>query len=196
MLTMRIVVGKDFEHRTPVFSREIKQIVFSPYWNIPDSIAEKELWPKQERDRHFFEGEHIKVRPNGRLRQTPGPWNALGFIKFELPNPYSVYLHDTPARELFAQSVRTFSHGCIRVEKPVDLASYLLGDDPSWTIDRVVAESRTGIEHSIDVKRPLMVHVLYWTAFVDTDSDLHFAPDIYARDPALDQAMRKRPPKF
>jgi murein L,D-transpeptidase YcbB/YkuD len=196
VLTMRIVVGKDFEHRTPVFSREIKQIVFSPYWNIPDSIAEKELWPKQTLDRHFFKREHIQVRPNGRLRQTPGPWNALGFIKFELPNPYFVYLHDTPSRDLFAQSVRTFSHGCIRVEKPVDLAHYLLGDDPLWTIDRVVAESRTGIEHTVDVKRPLMVHVLYWTAYVDTDGDLHFAPDIYARDPVLDQAMRKRPPKF
>ncbi|MGZ7040514.1 MAG: L,D-transpeptidase family protein [Thermoanaerobaculia bacterium] len=196
VMTMRIVVGKDFEHRTPVFSSEIKEIVFSPYWNVPDSIAAKEVWPEQLRDPAYFEREHIEVLANGRLRQKPGPWNALGFIKFNLPNPYSVYLHDTPARTLFSRSLRTFSHGCIRIEKPVELATWLLRDSPGWTMERVVSESQTGVEHSLRIRNPLPVHILYWTAFVDEAGELNFAPDIYGRDAILDEAMRKAAPRF
>jgi murein L,D-transpeptidase YcbB/YkuD len=190
--SMRIIVGKDFDHRTPVFTSVIERIVFSPCWNVPDSIADRELWPKQRRDPAFFEREHVQVMANGRLRQAPGPWNALGLIKFDLPNRYAVYLHDTPARELFDRSMRTFSHGCIRLEKPVDLAAYLL---PGWTPERIVTESKTGVEHTVNVPAPLMVHVLYWTALVD-QGELRFAPDIYDRDPALDRAMGKRPDRF
>ncbi len=196
VMTMRIVVGKDFTHRTPVFSSEIKEVVFSPYWNVPDSIADKELWPEQRLDPSYFRREHIEVLGTGRLRQTPGPWNSLGLLKFNLPNPYSVYLHDTPARDLFDRSVRTFSHGCMRVQKPVDLAAYLLRDSPGWTVERIVAESQTGVEHSVSVRNPLPVHVLYWTAFVDETGQLHFAPDVYDRDDVLDIAMRKPAPRF
>lgn len=192
VLRMRIIVGKDFDHRTPVFTSEIEQIVFSPYWNVPDSIADRELWPKQRRDAGFFTREHIQVLAEGRLRQTPGTWNALGLIKFELPNRYAVYLHDTPTPELFDRTLRTFSHGCIRVAKPVDFAAYLL---PGWTRERVVAESKSGVEHAVTVPAPLTVHVLYWTAFVE-NGELHFAPDIYDRDPELDRAMRKKPERF
>jgi murein L,D-transpeptidase YcbB/YkuD len=110
---------------------------------VPDSIAYNELWPKQNADPSYFEREHIEVLPGGGLRQKPGPWNALGFIKFNLPNRYTVYLHDTPSRELFSHAVRTFSHGCMRIEKPVDLATYLLRDVPGWTRERVIAEAAT-----------------------------------------------------
>ncbi|HEX9161513.1 MAG TPA: L,D-transpeptidase family protein, partial [Thermoanaerobaculia bacterium] len=195
VLSMRIVVGKDFTHRTPVFSSEITQVVFNPYWNVPDSIADRELWPEQRRDPGYFAREHIEVLAGGRLRQKPGPWNALGSIKFNIPNRYAVYLHDTPSRELFSRAVRTFSHGCMRVEKPVDLALYLLRDNPGWTKERIIEQSKTGVERAIDLRSPLTVHVLYWTAYVD-GGEVHFAPDIYARDPALDAAMRKRAPRF
>lgn len=147
------------------------------------------MWPKQRGNPSYFAGEHIEVLAGGRLRQKPGPWNALGFIKFNLPNRYNVYLHDTPARSLFERSVRTFSHGCMRIQKPVDLAHYLLG--PGWSIDRVVAESQTGVEHAVRVKNPLPVHVLYWTVYVE-DGELRFAPDVYYRDTVLDEAMRRR----
>lgn len=196
VLTMRMIVGKDYTHRTPVFSAAINEIVFSPYWNVPDSIAYKELWPKQNADSSYFEREHIEVLSGGRLRQKPGPWNALGFIKFNLPNRYTVYLHDTPSRELFSRAVRTFSHGCMRIEKPADLAAYLLRDVPGWTRERVVAESQTGMEHALRLRTPVMVHVLYWTAFVNGGGELHFAPDVYSRDDALDQAMRRKPERF
>ncbi len=195
ILSMRIVVGKDYQ-RTPIFSSTITQVVFSPDWDIPESIAAKELWPKAARDRGFFAREHIEVLRNGRLRQTPGPWNSLGLLKFNLPNAYGVYLHDTPARELFDQSVRTFSHGCIRIEKPVDLATWLLRDDPAWTRQQIVTESQIGIERTVNVKNPLPVHVLYWTVFIGDDSEFHFAPDVYHRDPILDRAMGTRPPRF
>ncbi|HEX7420665.1 MAG TPA: L,D-transpeptidase family protein [Thermoanaerobaculia bacterium] len=196
VMTMRIVVGKDFTHRTPVFSSEIKEVVFSPDWDVPESIAAKEMWPKQRLDPAFFMREHIEVLASGRLRQKPGPWNSLGLLKFNLPNPYAVYLHDTPARELFGRSVRTFSHGCMRIEKPVDLAAYLLRESPGWTVERIVAESQKGVEHTVAVRSPLPVHILYWTAFVDEAGELHFAPDVYDRDDVLDRAMRKPAPRF
>ena len=196
VMTMRVVVGKDFTHRTPVFSSEIKEVVFSPDWDVPESIAAKEMWPKQRRDPMFFAREHIEILASGRLRQKPGPWNALGLLKFNLPNPYAVYLHDTPARELFGRSVRTFSHGCIRIEKPVNLAAYLLRESARWTVERIVTESQKGVEHTVAVPNPLPVHVLYWTAFVDEAGELHFAPDVYDRDNVLDRAMRKPAPRI
>jgi murein L,D-transpeptidase YcbB/YkuD len=192
MLAMAVVVGKEFQ-RTPVFSSEITQVILSPDWNVPESIAWKELWPKARRNRRFLASEHIEVLAGGRLRQKPGPWNALGFLKFNLPNRFGVYLHDTPARHLFAENIRTFSHGCIRIEKPVDLAEYLLADDTAWPRQRIVEVSQSGITRTINVAAPLPIHVFYWTAFVDADEVLHFAPDVYHRDADLDHAMRKPP---
>jgi L,D-transpeptidase YcbB len=196
VLTMRLIVGKDYAHRTPVFSSQIEEIVFSPYWNVPESIAVKELWPKQRRDGTYFAREHIEVLSGGGLRQKPGPWNALGLIKFNLPNRYTVYLHDTPTRGLFSRTVRTFSHGCMRIEKPVELAAYLLRDDDEWTVAAIAAQSKRGAEHAVKVKNPLPVHVLYWTAYVSEDGTLHFAPDVYGRDSALDVAMRRPVPQL
>jgi murein L,D-transpeptidase YcbB/YkuD len=195
VISMRIVVGQEYK-QTPIFSGAIMQVILSPDWDVPNSIATKELWPRERRTPGYLEREHIKVLPGGRLRQTPGPWNSLGLIKFNIPNRYDVYLHDTPARQLFALSNRAFSHGCMRIEKPVELAAWLLRDRPEWTRDRIVQESQRGIETSIDVTKPLAVHVLYWTAFVDDAGELHFAPDIYHRDPRLDAAMRRPPSRF
>lgn len=195
VMAMRIVVGKDYL-RTPIFSGNITQVILSPHWNVPDSIADKELWPKEHRTPGYLASEHIEVVRGGKLRQTPGPWNSLGLIKFNIPNKYGVYLHDTPAKTLFEASTRAFSHGCMRIEKPVDLAEWLLRDRPEWPRDRIVEESQRGIEKMIPVKKPLPVHVLYWTAFVDESGDLHFAPDIYHRDGRLDAAMRQAPTRF
>ena len=188
VLSMRIVVGKEYQ-QTPVFSAAITQVVFSPYWNVPDSIAEKEIRPKIRRNSSYLRREHMEI-VNGRIRQRPGPWNSLGLIKFNMPNRYDVYLHDTPARSLFDETARAFSHGCMRVEKPVDLAMLLLG----WERDRVVAESKRGKEKFVDLASPVPVHVLYWTAYVGEDDELHFAPDVYHRDEVLDRAMRLPPP--
>lgn len=195
VMSMRIVVGKDYL-RTPIFSGNITQVVLSPYWNVPDSIAYKELWPKERRTPGYLASEHIEVIRGGRLRQTPGPWNSLGLIKFNIPNQYGVYLHDTPAKSLFEASTRAFSHGCMRIEKPVELAEWLLRNRPEWPRDRIVQESQRGIEKTVPVTKPLPVHVLYWTAFVDESGELHFAPDIYNRDGRLDAAMRQRPSRF
>lgn len=195
VMSMRIVVGKDYL-RTPIFSGNITQVVFSPDWNVPDSIAEKELWPKEHRTPGYLAREHIEVLRGGKLRQTPGPWNSLGLIKFNIPNKYDVYLHDTPAKSLFEASARAFSHGCMRIEKPVDLAEWLLRDRPEWPRDRIVQESERGIETTIPVTKPLPVHVLYWTAFIDESGELHFAPDVYHRDGRLDAAMRQAPSRF
>lgn len=194
VMSMRIVVGKDYL-RTPIFSGDITQVVLSPYWNVPDSIANKELWPKEHRTPGYLAGEHIEVL-RGKLRQTPGPWNSLGLIKFNIPNKYGVYLHDTPAKSLFEASTRAFSHGCMRIEKPVELAEWLLRDRPEWPRDRIVQESQRGIEKTIAVSKPLPVHVLYWTAFVDQSGALQFAPDIYHRDGPLDAAMHRAPSRF
>lgn len=189
VLSMRIIVGTEYR-QTPVFSASMKRIVFSPYWNVPDRIAREELWPRIHRDRGYLSREHLEVLEGGRLRQKPGPWNALGDLKFLFPNRYDVYLHDTPARQLFDESHRAFSHGCMRIEKPVDLAQWLLRASPEWSRDRIVEQSQKGVEHILELSSPVEVHVLYWTAFVSEDGELHFAPDVYGQDRRLDEAMK------
>jgi murein L,D-transpeptidase YcbB/YkuD len=196
VLSMRIVVGKDYL-RTPIFSGAITQVILSPFWNVPESIAAKELRPKERRTPGYLAHEHIEVLKGGRLRQMPGPWNSLGLIKFNIPNRYGVYLHDTPAKGLFEESTRAFSHGCMRIERPVELATWLLRDRPEWTRDRIVDQSQRGIEKAIDVRKPLPVHVLYWTVYIDDgDGEVHFAPDIYQRDARLEAAMHQPPANF
>ena len=195
ILSMRIVVGKDFT-RTPIFSGEIAQVILSPYWNVPDSIADKELWPKERRLPGYLAHEHIEVLKNGHLRQKPGSWSSLGLIKFDIPNRYGVYLHDTPAKSLFDAHARAFSHGCMRVEKPVDLAAWLLRDRPEWTREHIVEVSQGGTERAIAVRKPLPVHVLYWTVYLDEGGEVHFAPDVYGRDPRLDAALHRPPAHF
>jgi murein L,D-transpeptidase YcbB/YkuD len=127
------------------------------------------------------------------VRQRPGPNNALGKVKFLFPNRFNVYLHDTPSRSLFSRSVRTFSHGCIRVEKPVDLAEYLLREDPGWTRRKIESVLGDGRERWLAVPRPLPVHIAYWTAWVDASGAVQFRDDVYGRDRVLLEAAGAEP---
>ena len=177
VLSMKTVAGKEYT-RTPFFAARVTEVIANPWWNVPDSIAAKELWPRQQRDPSYFAREHMVVM-NGRIRQRPGSWNALGRLKFNMPNRYDVYLHDTPAKSLFARSFRAFSHGCIRLERPFDLAHYLLPDaDIETAVD-------AGRERAIPLASPVPVYVLYWTAWVGDDGHIEFHRDHYERDAAL-----------
>jgi murein L,D-transpeptidase YcbB/YkuD len=128
------------------------------------------------------------------LRQPPGPQNPLGRYKFVFPNQFDVYLHDTPAGKLFERSRRTFSHGCVRIEKPDELAQYLLSDDPRWTPEAVAAKLATGESETITLARPLPVYILYLTAWVEADRTLNFGGDVYDEDARLDEALAAETP--
>ena len=213
-LVMAAVVGQEY-HQTPVFSDVITYVEFNPFWNVPLSIARNELLPKLKRDaRHLrkqgmrlFAGEYggrdldattinwSRVSPatmnRYRIRQDPGPKNSLGTVKIMFPNQYSVYLHDTPARDLFSRDSRAFSHGCIRLEKPVTMASWVLGGESSgWSEERIRGIIAEGKRRVITLKKPLPIHILYRTAVVDTsDNTLYFYDDIYGRDRLLATAL-------
>lgn len=205
VMTMKIIAGKPYWY-TPVFSAEMTHLIFNPSWYVPKSIAVREILPKVRKEPDYLNSEGFKVyRDSGipgkevdvsavdwssvtsenfryRFVQPPGPRNPLGRIKFVFPNRFNVYLHDTPARLLFEKSSRAFSHGCIRIEKPVELAEYLLREDPSWTRQRMLAEIDNGIEMKVRLPSPVTVHILYLTAWVDKEGILHFRKDIYGRD--------------
>jgi len=201
---IRVVVGKP-GHETPIFSDEMTTVVFSPYWNIPDSIAEGETAPAMAKNPQYLASHHIDVLRRGSggetpvdpasikwddpselknlaFRQRPGADNALGHVKFLFPNPYNVYLHDTPADELFARPGRAFSHGCIRVEEPETLAMYVLRDYPEWPKEKILAAMNAGVEKQVALKEKIPVHIVYFTAWVDDKDGLHFQPDIYGYD--------------
>jgi murein L,D-transpeptidase YcbB/YkuD len=201
---IRVVVGKP-ENKTPIFSGNMETVVFSPYWNIPDSIVEGETAPALARDPGYLQRNNMEILRVGggaatrvdpsevnwddpaelkqlAFRQRPGPNNALGHVKFLFPNEYNVYLHDTPADNLFARPGRAFSHGCIRVEEPEALAKYVLRDDPAWTESRIVTAMHSGDEQHVKLKAPIPVHIVYFTAWVDDNGGLHFQPDIYGYD--------------
>jgi murein L,D-transpeptidase YcbB/YkuD len=191
-LTMRTIVGKHYT-KTPFFTAHLRQVIVNPYWNVPSSIAVKELLPEESAKPGSLARQQIEILPGRQLRQRPGPWNALGRIKIDMPNPFTVYLHDTPAKSLFKLSQRTFSHGCIRLENAAALAIWLL-DDARWTSDalqRMVAAEET---RAIDLREPVPVYVLYWTAYVREDGSVQFRRDIYDRDAELSAALRRAPP--
>lgn len=217
VLTMRAVVGRTYR-RTPVFSTSMTYLVLSPYWNVPPNIAVKDILPTVKKDPDYLARLNIRVfrgwgaeaqeidpgtinwsllGPGNfsyRFRQDPGPVNALGRVKFMFPNRFNVYLHDTPARELFAKNVRTFSSGCIRIEKPIELAEYVLQGSTRWTREVILSESAKGVEQTVRIPRPIPVHLLYWTAWSEQDGTTHFRPDIYGRDARLAPALREEPP--
>lgn len=178
-VSMKTVVGKQFT-KTPFFAAKITDVVINPWWNVPDSIADKELWPKQRRDHGYFKREEMVVTNEGRIRQRPGAKNSLGRLKFQMANPYDVYLHDTPAKSLFDAHVRAFSHGCIRLEKPVELALLLTGWD-AFSLQSAIAK---GNEQIVKLDDAIPVYVLYWTARVADDGDVEFYRDVYQRDRA------------
>ncbi len=187
-LGMRAIVGTTY-HRTPVFSDEIRYIVLSPYWNIPSSIARNEIRPK---GRAYMRRNNIEQLRGGRLRQRPGPDNALGRVKFMFPNRFNVYLHDTPARQLFAQSARSFSHGCIRLAKPLALAEELLRGQ-GWSMEEIEQAAARTSPRTVNLDAPVPVHILYWTAWVDETGTVQFRRDVYGRDGAVARALRQQP---
>jgi murein L,D-transpeptidase YcbB/YkuD len=217
VLVMKVVVGRDYR-RTPVFSDKMTYLVLSPYWNVPLNIAVEDKLPLIKKDPAYlakqnmrlFQGWGVNTKEidpltvdwskitaksfSYRLRQEPGAWNALGKVKFMFPNKFNVYLHDTPSRELFARPERTFSSGCIRLEKPIDLAQYLLRDDPSWTREQILAAIDKREEQTVQLPKRVPVHLLYWTAWVTEDGTVNFRKDIYGRDKLVAAALEEKPP--
>jgi murein L,D-transpeptidase YcbB/YkuD len=207
--TMRVVVGKALDTRTPLFDEAMRSIEFSPYWNVPPSIARHEIVPRLRRDPAYLERMGFEfVGPGAavsttlsaaaldavlggrlRLRQRPGPRNALGDIKFVFPNRESIYLHHTPATQLFERSRRDFSHGCIRVEEPVALAAFVLQGQPGWTEDRIRQAMAQGRSTTLPLTEPVRVLIAYGTSLVK-DGRIYFFDDIYGHDRVLDGALR------
>lgn len=183
-LDMRVIVGKPYT-RTPMFSSAMNAVVLNPSWYVPQKIAVNEILPKARTDASYLWRNGYEVLSGSRLRQKPGPQNALGRIKFVFPNRLSVYLHDTPARTLFSSTVRTFSHGCIRIEKPFDLAVWALSSDPAWPPEAIRAGIDAGRERKVLLARTIPVHVAYWTAWVDDRGTLRLGRDVYQRDAEL-----------
>ena len=192
ILTMRAVTGRPGDE-TPMLSSQIHSIVLNPPWNVPSSIATRELWPKQRANPGYFARNDFIVIPTAgggsRLQQKAGPKAALGLIKFDFNNPYGVYLHDTPSRSRFASFSRLASHGCVRLEKPVDLARAVLAGDPVWTpqfIDETIAGGKTV---RAPLPQPIAVFLLYWTAYVTADGQVNFRDDPYGWDRLLVQRI-------
>ncbi|HYT76708.1 MAG TPA: L,D-transpeptidase family protein [Vicinamibacterales bacterium] len=201
---MKVVVGKK-ETPTPIFTDNMTYIIFAPYWNVPPAIAAKETLPHVLSDQAFLQKMNMEVLDASgqvvdpasidlsnagayRFRQRPGASNSLGLVKFMFPNQYDIYLHDTPADSLFARAVRSFSHGCVRLEQPEQLAEYVLRDQPDWTVDRIEAAMHGGVEKTVKLRGPLPVYLGYWTARVSADGLLQFRDDLYGID-ARQQAL-------
>ena len=205
VLDAKVIVGKSVL-QTPVFTANMSYLVLSPRWNVPQTIAVKDKLPELRRDAYALARQNIRIYNQGkneidprsvdwntvsinnfpyRLRQDPGPRNALGKVKFMFPNPYNVYLHDTPSHDLFNRSQRTFSHGCIRISKPIELAEYLLKGDQRWTRDAILTASTSGRERIVQLPEEVPVHIVYWTAWVAEDGAVNFRNDIYERDKPL-----------
>jgi murein L,D-transpeptidase YcbB/YkuD len=178
-----VVVGKTV-NKTVIFSAPMRYIVFSPYWNVPNSIIKNEILPEIQKDPNYL-AKHNMEWNDGKVRQKPGPKNSLGLIKFLFPNSNSIYLHDTPSKHLFSRRDRAFSHGCIRIEKPKELAEILLKDDPNWTSEKIDEAMNKGVESWYTLKNKIPVYIGYFTAWVDVDGNLNFYDDIYERDEPL-----------
>ena len=214
-LAMRVIVG-DPEHQTPLFSDEMTYVVFSPYWNIPPDILRKETLPRVVSDPEYLQRNNIEVVGTSgrdelldptdidwtdeeatkglRFRQAPGPENALGLVKFIFPNHFNVYLHDTPGDKLFFRDTRALSHGCIRVEAPVELAKYVLNDRPEWTEPRIQAAMNANQEQTVTLKERLPVHIGYWTAWVEPDGKtVTYTDDPYGIDPKHAELRNRQP---
>lgn len=184
VLRMRAVVGRPHDP-TPSFQDHIHAILFYPPWTVPAKIAANELWPRERRTPGYLAGEGFRRLPDGRLQQQPGPKNALGLVKFELDDPYAVYFHDTPARNLFAKEYRALSHGCMRLEQPYALAKRLLRNNPDWPESKVDAALKAGVTQRAMLPKRVMAYIVYWTAFVDDQGEVNFRPDVYGWDDDL-----------
>jgi murein L,D-transpeptidase YcbB/YkuD len=195
-LTSRVVAGKEGWH-TPIFSASMRQVVFNPYWNIPPSILAREVLPRSRRDPGYFSREGIEAVGEGRsvrYRQVPGMRNPLGRVKLLFPNSYNVYLHDTSSPSLFARDERAFSHGCVRVEKPMELAAFALAGTPGWSADSVLSLPRGETEQAVTLAEPIPVYIFYRTAWVDDTGTVQFRRDLYRLDERLEAALASRDP--
>lgn len=185
VLNMNIVAGKA-ANRTVIFSDQMEYIIFSPYWNVPPSIVRKEILPALHRSGGYLSRNNMEVTGylNGLpvIRQRPGADNALGGVKFVFPNRYNIYLHDTPAKSLFSNEKRAFSHGCIRIQKPFELAKYLLRNEKQWTDEKIRAAMHQDHEQLVRLPKPVPVFVVYFTSWVDSDGVLNFRDDVYGHD--------------
>lgn len=194
VLNMGIVVGKA-ANKTVIFSNELKNIVFSPYWNIPPSIVRAEILPEMRKNRSYLAQKNMEQYGISeglpQIRQKPGNSNSLGKVKFLFPNSYNIYLHDTPAKSLFAEEKRAFSHGCIRLAQPKKLAEYLLSDRPEWTSGKIDQAMNKKTEVWVNMKQPIPVFITYFTSWVDKDGLLNFREDLYGHDKAMAAQMFK-----
>ena len=181
--SMKVVVGTSM-NKTAIFNGMMSSVVFSPYWNIPPGIMKKETLPAIRRNRNYMAKNHLEWNGNS-IRQLPGPWNALGKVKFLFPNSHSIYLHDTPSKSLFSKEQRAFSHGCIRVEEPRRLAAYVLRKQPEWTAEKIDSAMNGTKELHVKIKEPIPVFIAYFTAWVDSKGQMNFRNDIYKRDARL-----------
>jgi len=208
---MKVIVGSALDTRTPLFDEDMRFIEFSPYWNVPPSIARAETIPKLRQDAAYlhqqgfefvagdgqvittFAPEYLDavLRGEMRIRQRPGPANALGDIKFIFPNNDNIFLHHTSTPRLFGKDRRDFSHGCIRVEEPVALARFVLQDDPEWSEERIRAAMAEGVSKTLRLREPLPVVIAYSTVLVKSDGLVYFFRDIYGHDKLLDAALQQ-----
>ncbi|MDE3135275.1 MAG: L,D-transpeptidase family protein [Acidobacteriota bacterium] len=217
VLTMKVVVGKAYGHKTPVFATEMDSVLFRPYWNVPYSIQRKEIVPDIRKNSDYLIKHNYQVVDDRRqvvsegavsaglldriregevhVRQRPGPKNSLGLVKFDMPNPYDVYMHATPATSLFSKSRRDFSHGCIRVEDPVALAVWALRDNPGdWTADRVLEAMNGDKTFREELRKPVPVLIVYGTAVVADNGRVYFFSDVYRLDADLEKELAQRRP--
>ncbi len=216
VMDMKVVIGR--KHRkTPVFHDRLQYIVINPYWNVPRSIAVKDILPKIKKDKQYLSRNRFtlfagwgnksieldplsidwsEVTPENfkyHLRKAPGPSNPLGRIKFMFPNRFSVYLHDTPAKNLFQYKSRGFSSGCIRVEKPIDLAEYVMKGQSDWSREKILEAIAQNNRISVPVETEINIHIMYRTAWVDRKGIIQFRKDIYNRDKPLAKALNQQP---
>jgi murein L,D-transpeptidase YcbB/YkuD len=194
-LAMRVIVGRAYRRQTPVFQNQISSVIFRPFWNVPPSIQRKEIAPALRRDPNYLKKhdyEVVSISGSGfRIRQLPGDRNSLGLVKFSLPNVHDVYLHGTPEQALFGRTRRDFSHGCIRVEDPVALATWVLKGNEGWTRDKIDAAMHGDQTFSVTLTHPIPVLIVYGTGFAAEDGLVYFLPDIYAEDGALLEALKR-----
>jgi murein L,D-transpeptidase YcbB/YkuD len=177
---MNVIVGKEITN-TGIFTARLKYVVFSPFWNVPASILVKEIQPSIRINKNYLATNHMEWSGGG-VRQKPGPWNALGLVKFLFPNSFGMYMHDTPTKSLFEREKRTFSHGCIRIAEPKKLADYLLRNDPAWDSLKIAAAMNAGKEQYVTLKQNTPVFIAYFTAWVDQFGKLNFRDDVYGYD--------------
>jgi len=212
--TMKVVVGKVVgEHQTPVFTHMMKYLILRPYWNVPTDIARKELVPHMEANHGYLAAKNFEVTNNKgqvltdytvkqvaqggvMVREKPGPKNSLGLVKFMFPNQYDIYLHSTPATELFNRTRRDFSHGCIRVQEPDKLAAWVLQDqNPPWDLEKIQQAMNDGPDnYTVSLKKPIPIVIFYVTGYVEDDGHTHFFDDIYGYDAQLQQVLAKGMP--